>query len=497
MHTATLEAVDLRKEYPGTVALAEASIRFEAGAIHVLVGKNGAGKSTLVKILTGAVTPTAGKLFLNGTEIRLRSPADALRKGIAAVYQELSLVSELSVAENIFLGRIPHKARSIPGAVDWPDTYRRAEQHLKNLGVTLDVRTPVRLLSVAQQQLVEIAKAMSYDPRVLLLDEPTSALAQQETEHLFALLRMLARRNVAMIYVTHRLQEIRSIGNVVTALRDGVMVGTVPVEQATPATLVEMMFGESVERTRDVPPLWTRDPIMAVRGFTRAPAFRDVHFSLHRGEILGIAGVLGSGRTELLRALFGADRATAGEVTLGNRTLRPAGPEQMKDLGMALAPENRKDEGLVQLLSTRANFCLASLDRIAPTGVTSVRRERAVVDQRRRDVDLTVADADAPVSSLSGGNQQKVVIGKWLNTEPLVLLLDEPTRGIDVQAKRQMFQILWKLSRQGIASLVVSSELEELLDVCHRVLIMRDGRITGEIDPATTTLEQLFSLCMQ
>jgi ribose transport system ATP-binding protein len=497
MNTVSLEARDIRKEYPGTTALRDASLTFQGGKIHVLVGKNGAGKSTLVKILTGAITPTSGSLLLNGIPLDLQTPADAIRHGIHAVYQELSLVPELSVAENILLGRLPRAGRSLPGVVDWPCTFALAGRYLQDLGVSLDVRMPVRQLSIAQQQLVEIAKAMSFDPAVLLLDEPTSALSHTETEHLFSLLRALAERGVAMIYVTHRLQEIRIIGDVVTALRDGTVVNTVPADRATAASLVEMMFGESIARSRDVPPLSEHTPVLRTQNFGRDRAFQDVNFTLHRGEILGIAGVLGSGRTELLRALFGADRATEGHVHIGGASIRPASPTQMKSLGVAFAPENRKDEGLVQILSIRANFCLASLDRIARRGFTSRRREVTAVGKQSHEVDLTAPDIEAAVSSLSGGNQQKVVIGKWLNTEPRVLLLDEPTRGIDVKAKRQIFQILWNLSRQGLSSVVVSSELEELLDVCHRVIIMRNGRITGEIDPATSSLEQLFSLCMQ
>jgi ABC-type sugar transport system ATPase subunit len=293
------------------------------------------------------------------------------------------------------------------------------------------------------------------------------------------------------------LQEIRAIGDVVTVLRDGTVIDTVPADRATPASLVEMMFGESVERSRNVPSLSDPVPVMRVENLGRAETLSDVNFTLLRGEILGIAGVLGSGRTELLRALFGADQATEGTVHIGRASIRPVSPVQMKDLGIAFAPENRKDEGLVQILSTRANVCLASLSRIARRGFTSRRREQAVVQRQSREVDLTAPDIEAAVSSLSGGNQQKVVIAKWLNTEPRVLLLDEPTRGIDVKAKRQIFQILWNLSRQGISSVVVSSELEELLEVCHRIIIMRNGRVTGEIDPGIASLEQLFSLCMQ
>jgi ABC-type sugar transport system ATPase subunit len=494
MTSVFLEVSGIRKEYPGTVALQDATVRFDGGSIHALVGKNGAGKSTLVKIITGAVLPTAGSLVLNGERITLRGPSDAQRFGITAVYQELSLIPHLSVAENILLGRLPLTGA---GLVDWTAVYRTAREVLDGLGLSLDVHLPVSRLSVAHQQLVEIAKAMSHHPSVLLLDEPTSALAPAETDRLFALLRDLAARGVALIYITHRMHELARIADRVTILRDGIVIGTIGIREATPSTLVSMMFGENVATGRRVPSLPKRAPVLVVRSLRHPPAVQDVSFTLHRGEILGIAGVLGAGRTELLKALFGAERPASGEVEIRGQLVHPFSPEQMKALGLALAPENRKEEGLVQLMSVRANMVLASLSRIARHGFTTARREREIVRQRVQEVDITTATVDAPVSSLSGGNQQKVVLGKWLTTQPDVLLLDEPTRGIDVRAKQQVFDIIRALSTRGIASLVVSSELEELLDICHRILIMRHGRITNEVDGDTATLDQIFTLCMQ
>jgi len=495
MGSRSLEIRRLRKEYPGTVALDDVSLRFEGGKIHALIGKNGAGKSTLVKILAGAVRPTGGELRVDGEPVVLASPRDALRHGIAAVHQELSLVPELTVAENILLGRLPHAGRFGRLFIDWDETYARARRILERLELSLDVRKTAGSLGVAQQQVVEIAKAMSYEPAVLMLDEPTSALAQHETDLLFGLLRTLAAQGVVLLYVTHRLQELPRIADSVTVLRDGALIGTVT--DCSPATLVQMMFGEVVQSVRPADLVAAREPIMQVRGLTRAGAFEQVSFTLHRGEILGIAGLLGSGRTELLRALFGADRADAGSIEIGGVAVRPTSPGQMKRLGVVLAPENRKDDGLVQILSTRANLCLASLEKLSRRGFVSRAREVASVRRTIERAAIKVPDPDAAVSSLSGGNQQKVVLGKWLATEPAVMLLDEPTRGIDVRAKQQIFQIMWDLSRRGIASLVVSSELEELLDVCHRILIMNKGRITGEVDPAVARLDTLFAACME
>lgn len=495
MVSRSLEIRHLRKEYPGTVALDDVSLRFEGGRIHGLIGKNGAGKSTLVKILAGAVRPSAGELLVNGKPVVLASPRDALRHGIAAVHQELSLVPELTVAENILLGRLPGRKGTGGILVDWDRTFALARQVLERLELSLDVRRTAGSLGVAQQQVVEIAKAMSYEPAVLMLDEPTSALAQHETDHLFGLLHTLASQGVVLLYVTHRLQELPRIADSITVLRDGRLIGTVA--EASPANLVRMMFGEVIQNVRPTDLVASREPVLQVRGLTRAGVFEQVSFTLHRGEILGIAGLLGSGRTELLRALFGADRPDAGEVEIAGKVVRPSSPAQMKRLGLAFAPEKRKEEGLVQILSTRANLCLASLEKVARRGMITRARELSAVRRRIEQASIKVPDPNAAVSSLSGGNQQKVVLGKWLATEPAVMLLDEPTRGIDVRAKQQIFQIMWDLSRKGIACVVVSSELEELLDVCHRILIMNKGRMTGDVDPAVVRLDRLFAACME
>jgi ribose transport system ATP-binding protein len=492
-----LETVSLRKEYPGTLALDDVSLSFEAGKVHALIGKNGAGKSTLVKILGGAVQPTRGSIVLNGEEVRLRSPADALQRGIIAVHQELSLVQELSVAENILLGRLPTRQGWGKLVIDWKTVFARADEVLKSLDIELDLRAKAGTLGVAQQQVVEIAKAMSYRPSVLILDEPTSALAQHETERLFELVRRLAAQGVILLYITHRLQELQRIAGTVTVLRNGSLVGTIDIADATPSTIAQMMFGENLLKARPAELVARDEPFLEVKNLSKRGSFQNVSFAVKRGEIVGIAGLLGAGRTELLRSIFGADPPDEGELLLEEVSVRPTSPQQMKRLGVALIPENRKEQGLVLLLSTRMNLCLASLDRIATHGFLTRMRERAVVDKNIRELDISVANTDAPITYLSGGNQQKVVVGKWLNTHPRLVLLDEPTRGIDLQAKQQMFQLIWEMSRRGISSIVVSSELEELLDLCHRILIMRQGRIVGEVRPQEISLDKLFAVCME
>ncbi len=488
-----LEARGIRKEYPGTVALKDASVRFEGGKVHALIGRNGAGKSTLVRILAGSTQPTAGQVLLDGEPVELRSPGDAFQRGIATVYQELSLVPGLSVAENILLGRMP---RSRGPFIDWTAAADQARAVLATMDVEMDVDEPVGRLGFAQQQTVEIAKAMSFRPSVLMLDEPTSGLARHETRSLFRLVRQLAEQGVAILYISHRLQELWEIADRVTVLRDGDHVATVEMAETTAEEIVHYMFGETVQKERPADLLAGREPVLEVRGLSRGEEFQDVDLTLHRGEILGIAGMLGSGRTELLKAIFGALSFDRGEIRLSETTCRRVSPPDMKDLGLGFAPEDRKQEGLVQTQSIRSNLCLASLDRISNRGFLSRRRERRLIREQVDRLHIKAPDVEEAVSSLSGGNQQKVVVGKWLGTSLQVLLLDEPTRGIDLQAKQQIFQLMWDLSRQGIAILFVSSELEELVEVCHRILVMKQGRIRQEIRPENTTADQLFVQCM-
>ena len=497
MRSSTLELDGIRKTFPGTTALDGVTVRWDGGKVHALIGRNGAGKSTLVNIVTGALAPTSGSIRLNGTAVSFRSPVDAQRSGIAAVHQELSLIPELSVAENILLGRLPQKPGMIPGRVDWTRTRRHAEELLSRLDVRIDHTAIVGSLPVAQQQLIEIAKAMADEPSILLLDEPTSALSHQEAAHVFTLLRTLAERGVLIIYITHRLQEIGFVADTVTALRDGVSTSSIPIADATPESIVTMMFGQNIRFSRMIDRPAGTTPVMEVRSLSGEGSFHDVSFTLHTGEILGIAGLLGSGRTELLRAIAGADIPGSGELLIDGESVHPRSPEQMKRMGVVLTPENRKDQGLVQMLAVRANICLASLERSALCGFITRARETRVARAAIHDLDIAVPDLEFPVSSLSGGNQQKVVLAKWLNTHPRIMLFDEPTRGIDLRAKLQIFQLITRLSTQGISSVVVSSELEELMDICHRILIMKNGRITGSFDPATSPLDELFGVCMQ
>ncbi len=492
MHAKKIESIGLTKVYQSTIALDNFTHSFEGGRVHALIGKNGSGKSTLMKIISGAIRPTSGIIRIDGKDVSFDSPRDAFSKGIAMVYQELSLIPELSVAENIFLGRLPRSGRRL----DWKQAYAQAQELLDSMNLCLSAKTQVKALSVGQQQVVEIVKAMSFSPSVLILDEPTSALARHETESLFGLVKQLKDRGVAILYITHRLQELYEIADTVTVLRDGCLVGSVEIEQSSPERIVDMMFGKVEQKKRPEDISVSEETVLEVRDLCRERTFSHVSFTLKKGEILGLAGMLGSGRSEILRSVFGADSFDSGTMSVNGVEISRFNPALMKRVGIAMTPENRKEEGLVQILSVRENMCMAGMERIAPRGFTNRKRERLFIKNQIDALEIKVSDPECPVSSLSGGNQQKVVIGNWLNNKPKVIFFDEPTRGIDVQAKQQVFQIIWNLSRHGISSIFVSTELEELLEVCHRILIVHHGEILKEVFPEAIDLKELYGMCM-
>jgi ABC-type sugar transport system ATPase subunit len=481
------------KDYPGTRALEDISICFDSGRVHALVGKNGSGKSTLVKIFAGAIKPTSGGFYLNDEKLHFNSTADAYNKGIVSVYQEMSLVPGLSVAENIFLGRLPKKLE----AIDWRKTYQMAGDLLKHMKSDIDPREQVSRLSMWQMQVVEITKALSFQPKVIMLDEPTSALAQNEVQNLFAAIRALKEQGVIVIYITHKLQELPQIADTVSVLRDGNLVGTVQMNKVQQKDIIGMMFGEVKIQNRPTDIQVRDEVIMEVKNFSRQGWYQDVNFRIRRGEVLGIAGMLGSGRTELLRGIFGADPIDSGEVTIEGTTYTSPNPIKMVKAGLGLTPENRKIQGLVLIHSIKDNLCYASMNLTANGWLENKRLRQSFAERQVKELNIKVSDINAPCESLSGGNQQKVVVGNWLNTSPKIMLYDEPSRGIDVGAKQQIFQIMWEEARKGISTVFVSTELEELLEVCHRILIMRHGRIVDEIIPNGINVSELYEICMR
>ena len=483
----------ISKQYPGCLALDQVTVSFESGKVNALLGKNGSGKSTLVKCFSGAIRPTSGSFYLDDEKLDFNSTSDANARGFATVYQEMSLVPSLTVAENIFLGRMPKKG----SVIGWKKANEEASRLLHKMGVEINPREIVSRLSMWQCQVVEITKAMSFHPKVLMLDEPTSSLATNEVECLFNVIRELKKQDIIILYISHKLHEVPQITDTITVLRDGQFIGKVNTSDVTNADIISMMFGETQIRRRPDTLKAQDEIVMDVQGLCRKGKFQDVSFQLHRGEVLGIAGMLGAGRTELLKSIFGADPCDAGSITINNtQAPRRASPIKMKKLGLGLTPENRKEEGLILIHSIRDNLCYASMDKTSNGWLEIHKKRVAAADKQVDELQIKIPDIEAPVSSLSGGNQQKVVVGNWLNTEPQIMLYDEPSRGIDVNAKQQIFEIMWAQAQQGVSTIFVSSELEELLEVCHRILIMKEGKLIGEVRPEDVNINQLYALCM-
>lgn len=484
------------KIYPGTVALNNVSVEFQSGKVNALVGKNGSGKSTLLKIIAGAVERTEGVIYLDDAPVAPKSPEDAYSMGIATVFQELSIVPGITVAENILIGRLPRKKS---GLVDWKQTYKRAQDLLDELGIQISAKAMAYTLTTSQMQMVEIAKAMSYEPKVLQLDEPTSALSRKEVEALFQVMRRLKEKDVLIVFVSHRLQELWDICDVCTVFRDGELIASQDMQSTSREELLKLMFGEVEIPQRDADIKAGEEVVMKVDKLCRNGKFRDVSFELHKGELLGIAGMLGSGRTELLRSIFGADEYTSGSIYVNGELVRRPTPQKMKQHGVAMLQEDRKHDGIIAHDSISSNMMLSGIDRLGKSFFVNKAMERERVRSLINQYEIKLSRPEDPMSSLSGGNQQKVIVARWMNIEPKILLFDEPSRGIDVASKQQIFKSMWEMSRQGIASIMVSSELEELLTVCTRILIMKNGSMVSELnedDIREMSAEQLYLKCM-
>jgi ribose transport system ATP-binding protein len=483
----------IRKSFPGVVALDGVDLDLRAGEVHVLLGENGAGKSTLMKILSGAHARDAGGIWMDGQPVEITSPRRAQELGIRIIYQELTLCPQLSVAENILLGQEP-------GRLGWVDRRRMAEEAsrlLRGLGIELDPWTRVCDLGVALQQMVEVAKALSgEEARVLVMDEPTSALTSSEIEQLFAAIERLTARGVAVVYISHRMEEVTRIGQRVTVLRDGRHVATLPVAETTIHGLVKLMAGRELTEHYPKQRVAPGDEVLRVEGLSRGQVVRDVSFSLRRGEVLGVAGLLGAGRTELARLIAGADRPDSGRIVWKGRVVAVSGPAAAIRLGVGLLPEDRKTQGLVLSLSVQSNVALPSTPRLSRFGVVDRRREAALAQQEVEDLRVRTPSLAQKVGLLSGGNQQKVVLGKWLAAEVDVLLMDEPTRGIDVGAKVEIYQLMNRLTAAGKAILMVSSDLPEVLGMSDRILVLHRGRVAAELPALTATQESVLAAAL-
>jgi rhamnose transport system ATP-binding protein len=475
---ALLTLSGVRKSFGAVHALADGQLELHAGEVHALVGENGAGKSTLVKVLAGVHAPDEGLVTLDGQPLFFGGPADARAAGIAVIYQEPTLFPDLSVAENIFMGRQP--LRSLR-RIDAAAMRQRASELFARLGVQMDPDRPARGLSIADQQLVEIAKALSFDARVLVMDEPTAALSGVEVERLFAVVRSLREAGAAVLFISHRFDEVFALCQRVTVMRDGRWVSTDPTGELTVGQVVRRMVGREISQLYPKRDTDAGDVVLEVRGLTRFGVFDGVSFDVRAGEIVALAGLVGAGRSEVVRAVFGVDRYDSGEVIVGGKRLPRGRPAAAMAAGVALVPEDRRQQGLVMELSIERNATLTRRWRLSRLGLLGPRSEREDAFKWTRRLQVKAGHLADPVSTLSGGNQQKVVLAKWLSTDPKVLIVDEPTRGIDVGTKAEVHRLMSQLAADGVAVLMVSSELPEVLGMADRVLVMHEGRLVEEI----------------
>ncbi len=482
----------ITKRFPGVTALDGVDFELEGGEVHVILGENGAGKSTLIKMLSGAYQPDEGEILLDGERVEIPSATVAQSLGVSTIYQEFNLVPQLTVAENIFLGRQPRRL----GLVDRRKMRSEAQKLLERIKVRVDPDALVSDLGVAQRQMVEIAKALSLDARILIMDEPTASLSGQETERLFEIVRGLKEEGVGVIFISHHLEEVTEIGDRVTVLRDGKLVGQVPAT-TDHSELVRMMVGRSIEDQfpRRRPEIG--EVLLDVKSLSREGVLENISFQVRAGEVVGIAGIVGAGRTELAHAIFGADPVDSGEVWVGGRRMERADPREAKRKGIGFITEDRQGQGIVPPLSVAENLALASLGRNTRAGLVNRREQRNRAGKMIEELNIRTPGPEQEVRYLSGGNQQKVVIGRWLLADSKVLIMDEPTRGIDVGAKVEIYQLVNELTENGAGILMISSDLLEVLAMSDRILVMSGGRITGELSAEEATQERVMALATQ
>jgi len=485
-----IEMHGITKRYPGTLALDKVDFTLKVGEIKALVGENGAGKSTLIKILSGAVGRDEGSISIRGEEVRFHGTVDSRRHGVGMIYQEFTLVPALTVAENISLGRWPQKRLN----VDWKRIYAEAEELLRRLNADIDPRGKISRLSIADQQLVEIAKALATDARILIMDEPTAALSQSETEQLFKVIRRLRDDGVSIIFVSHRIEEIFEIADSVAVLRDGAKVADLPLTEVSAKSLIELMIGRQLS-----PQLYHKDKkrgevMLRMVGASKGQLLHDINFTAHAGEIVGITGLVGAGQTPLAQSLFGIIGLDSGRIEIGGEAVLIESPAHAIRMGIGLIPEDRRRQGLVLGLPVRENITLASIPGITKFVLLDKRREQGLARQFLESLRIKATGILQRVGSLSGGNQQKVVIAKWLVNKSRLLIFHEPTRGIDVGAKEEIYRVMQESASAGAAILLISSDIQEVLGVSDRIYVIRKGGIVGELDGRTTSKEKVLML---
>jgi ribose transport system ATP-binding protein len=482
-----LKMRNIDKHFPGVHALKGVTFEVAPAEIHALVGENGAGKSTLMKILSGALSQddNGGRITWRGESVDIQSPAKSQALGIAIIYQELTLVPYLDVGQNIYLGREP--AGAVPGTVAWGKLYEEAAAQLDRLGLDLPLRTPVEQLTIAQQQMVEVARALSMNASLIVMDEPTSALTERETELLFERMEILREQGVSIIFISHRLEEVFAVADRITVLRDGEVVGTKLAADLDEDRVVQMMVGRELAQSDLEAKGEAGDVILDVRNLWREPHVRGVDLTLRRGEIVGMAGLVGAGRSNVAETLFGITPAQKGEILLENRAVSIRSPQEAINLGFGFVPEDRQRQGLFLQMAVTPNIAMAELDEHARAGILDFRQMRETAQDFVDRLSIRTPNLRQRVRNLSGGNQQKVIIARWLTLEPRILILDEPTRGIDVGAKAEIHGIIRRLADDGVAILMISSELPEVLDVSDRIIVMREGEVMGELSQEEAT----------
>jgi ribose transport system ATP-binding protein len=479
---------NISKEFPGVLAVDEVDVDILPGEVHVVAGENGAGKSTLMKLLSQVERPSAGEIELSGAPVEFHGPRHAQNLGVAMVYQEFALAPDLSVAENLFMGREPGRF----GFVNRRAETSEAGELLERVGLDLSPTRPVAGLTVAEQQRVEIAKALAIKAKVMILDEPTATLTEREIEELFGVIRSLTDEGIAVLYISHRLDEIFRIADRVTVMRDGKVVDTVPAGELDENKLVRMMVGREITDLYPKHEVEIKDVVLRATGICRGNVLKDCSFEMREGEILGFAGLVGAGRTELARAVFGADRIESGSIELDGREVAVGTPQRAIEAGIGYLTEDRKGEGLALQLGVDKNITLANLP--ASFGFIDLGAERRVVQRQRERLDIRTPSIRRAVRMLSGGNQQKVVVARWLETKARILFFDEPTRGVDVGSKAEIFQLIGGLAEEGRAIVLISSYLPELLNMCDRILVMREGSVSGEISRNEFSEERVIAL---
>jgi ribose transport system ATP-binding protein len=484
-----LDVNRISKEFPGVKALDAVDLHLKRGEVHALIGENGAGKSTLIKILAGVYVKDEGEILFEGSPVDISNPADSLKLGIKVVFQELSLIQHMTVGENVFLESFPLKKNK---TINWESLYAKTQELLDSIGLDIGPKTKVYKLTVSQQQMVEIARALSHEAKVIIMDEPTSALTPNEVEHLFDVIRKLKERGLAILYVTHKLEEVMAICDCVTVFRDGKLISTRKVSETSTDELVTDMVGRSIKTLFPRSHAGKGDVMLDVRSLSTEKKLKDVNFHVAAGEVVGIFGLMGAGRTELAKAMFGLDAVSSGRISIQGEELKLGSTSQSTKMGLGYLTEDRKGEGLVLQMSVAQNITLPSLEDISSAGFIRRKEESARSQEFVEAFSIKTPSLRQKVMYLSGGNQQKVLLARWLMKKLKVIILDEPTRGIDVGAKAEIHKLIDELASQGLAIVVMTSEMPELLGVSDHIIVMCDGRITGEFDRETAEMEKIL-----